>query len=77
MKYEFVRRKEQTTVEALYAFGAAAVVARGEKCAATPVPALVLHLERELLRQIGRLVLVEKRLDEAFCFTSRDHATAT
>jgi len=71
---ELVGGEEEAAEGALDALGSGGVVARRQKEAAAAPGALVVHGEREVVREAGRRVVPQEGLAQALGFPPRDHA---
>jgi hypothetical protein len=74
---ELVGGEEEAAQSALDALGPRRVVAGGQEGATTPPSALVVHREREILRQTRRRVVPQKGFAKALGFSARDHAATS
>lgn len=77
MEDEFVGGEEEATEGALDALGSRRVVTRRQEGAATPPSTLVVHREREVLRQARRSVVSQEGFAEPLGLSACNHAAAS
>ena len=77
VEYELVWREVETAIATLDAFSSGAVVAGRNKVSSATPRALMVDIEREVVGQLRRSSLEEKRFAQSFGLTFGDHSAAT